>query len=42
MMVGHFIEVCRIRGLKINAEKSNVIPLGGEERLVKEVLVDGM
>ena len=32
-MVGHLIEVCRRRGLKVNAGKSNVMVLGGEEGL---------
>ena len=32
VMVGRFAEVCRRRGLKINAEKSKVISLNGEER----------
>ena len=30
-IVGRFIEVCRGRGLKVNAGKSNVILLGGKE-----------
>ena len=29
LMVGNFVEICR-RGLKINAEKSKVMVLGGE------------
>ena len=41
MMVGHFVEVCR-RGLKINADRSKVIVLGGEERLECEICADGM
>ena len=32
MMVEHFVEVCRRRGLKVNAEKGKVV-LGGEEGL---------
>ena len=35
-MVGCFVEVCRKRGLKVKADKSQVIMLGGEERLVCE------
>ena len=41
-MVGCFTEVCRRRGLKINAGKSKVMVLGGEERLECEVCVDGI
>ena len=33
MMVDHFVEVCRRRGLKVNADKSKVIVLGEGERL---------
>ena len=33
VMVGHFVEVCRKRGLKVNANKSKVMVLGGEEGL---------
>ena len=32
-MVGHFVEVCSRRGLKVNAGKSKVMMLGGEEGL---------
>ena len=39
-MVGHFDEVCRRRGLKVNAGKSKVMVLGGEEGLECEVCVD--
>ena len=31
-MVGCFVEVCRRRGLKVNAGKSRVMVLVGEER----------
>ena len=31
-MVGHFVEVCRRRDLKVNEGKSKVMVLGGEER----------
>ena len=40
VMVGWFAEVCRKRGLKVNAGKSNVMVLNGEERLECEVHVD--
>ena len=33
VMVGQFAEVCRRRGLKVNASKSKVMVLNGEERL---------
>ena len=33
VMVGRFVEVCGRRGLKINADKSSVIVLDGEEGL---------
>ena len=39
--VGRFIEVCRIRGLKVNAVKSKVMLLGGEEGLECEVCING-
>ena len=38
-IVGRFIEVCRRIGLKVNAGKSKVILLGGEEGLECEVYV---
>ena len=40
-MVGFFVEVCRRRGLEVNAGKSKVMVLGGEEGLDCEVCVDG-
>ena len=39
-IVGRFIEVCRKRGLKVNAGKRKVIVLGGEEGLECGVCVD--
>ena len=39
--MGHFVEVCR-RGLKVNADKSKVMVLGGEEGLECEVCVGGI
>ena len=41
VIVGCFAEVCR-RGLKVNAVKSKVMVLVGEERLECEVQVDGI
>ena len=41
-MVGCFVEVCRRRGLKVNAGKSKVMVLGGEEGLECEVWVEGI
>ena len=38
-MVGRFIEVCR-RSLKVNAGKSKMKGLGGEEGLECEVCID--
>ena len=40
MIVEHFVEVCRRRGLKVNSDKSNVMVLGGEEGLECEIRVD--
>ena len=39
-MVGRFAEVCRNKGLKVNASKSKVMVLNGEVRLECEVHVD--
>ena len=39
-MVGCFVEVCRRRGLKVNAVKSKVMVLSREEGLECEVCVD--
>ena len=41
-MVGHFVEVCRRRDLKIYVGKSKVKVLGGEEGFDCEVSVGGM
>ena len=41
-MVGLSAEVCRRRGMKVNAGKSKVMVLGGEKRLECEVCVDGI
>ena len=40
VMVGHFVEVYRRRGLKVNAGKSKVMVLGWEEGLGCEISVD--
>ena len=40
-MVDPFVEVCRRRGLKVNADKSKMLVLGGEEGLECEIRVDG-
>ena len=40
-IVGRFVEVFR-RGPKVNASKSKLMVLGGEERLECEVCVSGM
>ena len=40
--MGHFVEVCRTRGLKVNAGKSKVMVLNGKERLKFDVRMDGI
>ena len=40
-IAGRFIEVYKRRGLKVNAGKSKVILLSGEEGLEREVCVNG-
>ena len=42
VMVEWFAEVCRRRGLKVNAGESKVIVLNGEEGLESEIHVDGI
>ena len=42
MMVGRFVEVCKRRGLKVNADKRKAMVLGGEEGLECEIRVDGV
>ena len=37
-----FVQVCRRRGLKVNAGKSMVMVLNGEEGLLCEVSLDGV
>ena len=39
-MLGHFVEVCKRRCLKVNVGKSKVMVLSGEEGLECEVYVD--
>ena len=41
-MVGYFVEMCRRKGLNVNADKSKVMVLGGVEGLEWEVLVNEM
>ena len=41
-MVGRFTEVCRRRGLKVNAGKSKLMVLNVQEGLEYEVHVDGI
>ena len=41
-MVRRFVKVCSRRGLKVNAGKSKVMVLGGEEGLESKVCVDGI
>ena len=41
-MMGRFGEVCRRRGLKINAGKSKLMVLNGEDGLEYEVHIDGI
>ena len=41
-IAGLFVEVCRRKGLKVNAGKSKVKVLNGEEGLECEVYVDGI
>ena len=41
-MVGWFVEVCRKRGLKVNAGKSKVIVMNREKGLEYEVHIDGV
>ena len=36
MTKGHFVEVCRRRGLKVNADKSKVMVIRGEEGLERD------
>ena len=41
-MTWFYVEVCRRRGLKVNADKSKVMMLSGEEEFGCEVCLDGM
>ena len=40
VMLSRFVEVCRRRGLKVNAGKSKMMVLGGEDGLECEIPVD--
>ena len=40
VMAGCFVEVCRRKGLKVNADKGKVV-LGSEEELGCDIYVDG-
>ena len=40
-MVGSFVDLCRRRGLKVNAGKIKEMVLGGEGGLEYEIRVDG-
>ena len=40
VMVEHFVEVCRRRGLRVNKDKIMVMVLNGEEGLECQVSVD--
>ena len=41
-IVGRFVDMCRRRGPKVNAGRSKVILLNGDEELESEVCVDEM
>ena len=41
-MLGRFAEVCKRKGLKVNAGKNKVMAMNGEYRLECEVPVDGI
>ena len=41
-MIGQFAELCKRRGLKVNAGKSKRVVMNGEERLECEVHVNGI
>ena len=41
-MVGRFVEVCKSRGLKVNAGKIKLMVLNRDEGLECEVHVDGI
>ena len=40
MMLERFVELCKRRGLKVNAVKSKVMMLGGEEGIECDIRVD--
>ena len=41
MMVGHFVEVCKRKCLKVNADKNKVMMLCGEEGSICKIFEDG-
>ena len=41
MMVGRFVELCKRRGPKFNADKNKVMVLDGEEGLQCEIRAEG-
>ena len=41
-VMGYFVEVCWRRGLKVNAGKSKVMVMNGEDGLECEVCIDGI
>ena len=42
VMVGHFVEICKWRGLKVNEDKSKAMMLEGEEGSSCEVSINGV
>ena len=41
VMIGHFVEACKRRGLRVNTDNSKVMVSGGEEGSICVVIVDG-
>ena len=41
VMVGHFVEVCKRKCLKVNADKNKVMMLCGEEGSICKIFEDG-
>ena len=42
MTLGHFVDVCRKKDLKVKSHKSKVMLIGGEAGLECEICVDGV
>ena len=40
-MIGHFVKLCKRKGLKVDGDEIKVIGKGGEEESVCEVSVEG-